>query len=124
MTRTPRGLASREFHRLFRDGVVTGLTDRELLERFMTLRGQDGELAFASLVGRHGPMVLNVCRRMLRNPADAEDAFQATFLVLVRKAREIRFEASLGPWLYGVSVRVARRARIVGARRNVVDLDE
>ena len=80
-----------------------------------------GELAFATLVARHGPMVLNVCRRMLRDPADSEDAFQATFLVLVRKRAAIQFETSLGPWLFGVSVRVARRARYVAARRSAFD---
>jgi RNA polymerase sigma factor (sigma-70 family) len=123
MRTMPRGLASREFDSLFRHGVTTGLTDKELLERFTACRDQGGELAFATLVGRHGPMVLNVCRRMLCNPADAEDAFQATFLVLVRKARGIRFGTSLGPWLYGVSIRVARRVRNVGARRRLVVLD-
>jgi RNA polymerase sigma-70 factor (ECF subfamily) len=66
-------------------------------------------------------MVHGVCRRMLANPADADDAFQATFLVLVRRARSIRLGGSLGPWLYGVSVRVARRARSVCARREIVE---
>ena len=107
---SPR-FAPRELHSLFRDGVATGLTDRELLDRFANGRDSAGEIAFAALVARYGPMVMNVCRRMLRNSDDAEDAFQATFLVLVRRAGAIRFEASLGPWLYGVSVRVARRAR-------------
>jgi RNA polymerase sigma factor (sigma-70 family) len=118
------GLSARELHSLLRDGVATGLTDQELLERFATCRDDSGELAFATLVARHGPMVMNVCRRMLHNAADADDAFQATFLVLVRRAGAIRFGASLGPWLYGVSVRVARRARDVGSRRRIVELDE
>ncbi len=107
---------------LLQGGVATGLSDRELLERFAANRDEGGEFAFATLVARHGPMVMSVCRRMLRNPADAEDAFQATFLVLVRRAGSIRLSVSLGPWLYGVSVRVARRARVVGARRQTVEL--
>jgi len=113
----PPGLAA-----LLQGGVATGLTDRELLERFATSRDQGGEFAFATLVARHGPMVQSVCRRMLRNPADVEDAFQATFLVLVRRAGSIRLGVSLGPWLHGVSVRVARRARVVGTRRHTVEL--
>jgi RNA polymerase sigma factor (sigma-70 family) len=113
----PSGLSA-----LLRGGTATGLCDRELLERFATNRDQGGELAFATLVARHGPMVKSVCHRMLRNPEDAEDAFQATFLVLVRRASSIRLGVSLGPWLYGVSVRVARRARVVGSRRRTVEL--
>ncbi|MGO9463721.1 MAG: sigma-70 family RNA polymerase sigma factor [Isosphaeraceae bacterium] len=111
-----------ELAALLQGGVATGLTDRELLERFATSRDQGGEFAFAALVARHGPMVKSVCGRMLPNPADAEDAFQATFLVLVQRAGSIRLDVSLGPWLYGVSVRVARRARVVGARRHTVEL--
>lgn len=68
----PPGLAA-----VLQSGTATGLTDRELLERFATNRDQAGEFAFATLVARHGPMVKGVCRRMLRNPADADDAFQA-----------------------------------------------
>ena len=104
-----RGLAPRGLHSLFHDGVSTGLTDKELLDRFASSRDTGGELAFAALVARHGPMVLSVCRRMLQDPHESEDAFQATFLILVRKGPAVRFEASLGPWLYGVSVKVARR---------------
>ena len=104
-----RGLAPRGLHSLFHDGVSTGLTDKELLDRFASSRDTGGELAFAALVVRHGPMVLSVCRRMLQDPHESEDAFQATFLILVRKGPAVRFEASLGPWLYGVSVKVARR---------------
>ena len=118
------GLAPRSFHTLFHDGVSTGLSDKELLERFATSRDSAGELAFATLVARHGPMVLSVCRRMLRDPHESEDAFQATFLILVRKRAAIRFEASLGPWLYGVSVRVARRARAISARRRSIEVSE
>jgi RNA polymerase sigma factor (sigma-70 family) len=90
------------------------LSDGELLERFVS--GRD-ESAFAALVSRHGPMVLGVCRRLLRHAQDAEDAFQATFLVLVRKAGGIGRRELLGNWLYGVAVRVAGRARLTAARR-------
>ena len=124
MTRAPVSSSPRELQSLLRDGVATGLTDQELLERFASCRDHSGELAFATLVARHGPMVMNVCRRMLHNPADADDAFQATFLVLVRRAGAIRFGTSLGPWLYGVSVRVARRARDQGSRPRVIELNE
>ena len=112
-----RGLDVPGLDSLLRDGVATGLTDKELLERFAACRDETGELAFTALIARHGPMVLNVCRRILRDPSDADDAFQATFLVLVRRAGSIHFRSSLGPWLYGVSVRVARRVRSVGSRQ-------
>ncbi len=84
------------------------MTDAELLDRFVS--GRD-ETAFESLVRRHGPMVLGLCRRALGDDHEAEDAFQATFLVLVRNARTIRKRESLASWLYGVAQRVARRAR-------------
>jgi RNA polymerase sigma factor (sigma-70 family) len=89
-------------------------TDRELLERFA--RRQD-ETAFAILVERHGPMVLAVCRRILDNEQDAEDAFQATFFILVRRADSIADPELLGNWLYGVAYRTARKARAQAARR-------
>jgi RNA polymerase sigma factor (sigma-70 family) len=82
--------------------------DRELLEEF--LQRQDSE-AFAHLVERHGPMILGVCRRLLRNQADAEDAFQATFLTLLRKGHSIRQKMALPNWLYRVAVRISLRQR-------------
>src|SRR5436305_1047943 len=97
---------------LGRDGA--GLTDGELPERY---RAHGDEAAFETLVRRHGPMVLGVCRRVLRNAHDAEDAFQATFLVLVRKAGPIGRRDALGSWLYGVAYRVALKARAAAARR-------
>jgi RNA polymerase sigma factor (sigma-70 family) len=88
--------------------------DAGLLQRFVALRD---ETAFAELLGRHGPMVLGACRRVLGDSPDAEDAFQATFLVLVQKAATLRDPATLANWLYGVVVRVARKARTTAERR-------
>ena len=78
--------------------------DAELLERFITQRDEG---AFELLVHRHGPMVLGVCKRVLRNEADAEDAFQATFVVFVRKATSILPRAKVGCWLHGVAHKTA-----------------
>src|SRR5215472_13087416 len=93
---------------------AAGLADGDLLERFLS---QQDESAFEVLLRRHGPMVLNVCRRVLHDPHDAEDAFQATFLVLVKKAESVRRLASVGSWLHGVALRVAWKARAAAARR-------
>jgi RNA polymerase sigma factor (sigma-70 family) len=95
--------------------------DTELLRRFL---GNREEAAFEALVQRHGPMVLSVCRYLLQNPADAEDAFQATFLVLVRRAASIRKPELLGNWLYGVAHRVAARARAQAGRRRAREKPE
>src|SRR4051812_24298687 len=102
------GAAPRELQVLFRGGTTSGLTDRQLLERFADRRDEMAEAAFAALVDRHGAMVWGVCQRLLRDPADVSDAFQATFLVLARRAGSIQVDNSVGPWLYGVGVRVAR----------------
>jgi RNA polymerase sigma factor (sigma-70 family) len=91
-----------------------GVADQQLLTRFVA--GRDGD-AFTALMQRHGPMVVGVCRRLLREPHDVEDAFQATFLVLARKAGSIRKGESLGSWLHGVALRVARKIRLEAARR-------
>jgi RNA polymerase sigma factor (sigma-70 family) len=100
--------------RIFRGETVSGLSEWQLLERYLERRD---EAAFEALVSRHGPMVLGVCRRMLGDAADVEDAFQATFLVLVRRARQLGPCDAIGPWLYGVAARVALRARSQAARR-------
>src|SRR5262245_50322279 len=89
-----------------RDGA--NWSDAELLESFISRRD---ETAFAALVRRHGPMVLGVCQRVLRHEADAEDAFQATFLVLVRRAAAIVPRAQVGNWLYGVAQKTALKAK-------------
>jgi RNA polymerase sigma factor (sigma-70 family) len=89
-------------------------SDRQLLERFTARRDED---AFATLVRRHGPMVLGVCRRVLRNREEAQDAFQVTFLVLARKAGSLEKPELLAHWLYGVAYRTAVRARDRSARR-------
>src|SRR6266849_2785295 len=93
-------------------------TDRQLLHRFAT---RHEEAAFELLVERHGPVVLGVCRRILRHEHDAEDVFQATFLTLARKASSIRKPESLGCWLYGVASRLAFKVRASGAKRRAAE---
>ena len=117
MTRRSSPAVLRQMHTLFTAGSCNGLSDRQLLDRFVARRDAVAELAFTTLVERHGPMVLGVCRRVLADSHDAEDAFQATFLVLVRQAGSIRVDGSLGRWLYGVATRVAARARANARRR-------
>jgi RNA polymerase sigma factor (sigma-70 family) len=87
---------------------AAGLAESELLERYLTRRDQ---AAFEALLQRHGAMVLGVCRRILGNEADAHDAFQATFLIFVRKAGSIRPRALVGNWLHGVAHKTALKAR-------------
>ena len=116
----PSITASRYFSALFHGGTTSGLSDRELLERFAARRdAQDeaAEIAFAALVERHGSMVMRVCRGVLGDRHEAEDAFQATFLVLASRARSIRQTSSVGSWLHGVALRVAACARSRAARR-------
>ena len=107
-----------ELGRLYSLGSVGSLSDGQLLERY--LAGDEpavSEAAFSALVSRHGAMVLSICQRVLQDSNDAHDAFQATFLVLVRKAGSIRRRESVAGWLYGIARRVAARARLDAARR-------
>src|SRR3954471_24033995 len=90
---------------------VEAVTDGELLAQFLSRGASEAEAAFEVLVRRHGPMILGVCRHVLNEPQDAEDAFQATFLVLVRKADSIRDREVLGRWLYEVAYRTAVRVK-------------
>src|SRR5262245_416905 len=89
-----------------------GQTDSQLLDRFVA---RNDETAFAALLERYGPLVWGVCRRVLHNVQDAEDAFQATFLVLVKSGGSVRNQSSVRGWLHGVALKVAVRAKI---RRN------
>src|SRR5947207_12624096 len=89
-------------------------SDRDLLERFAARKEN---AAFEALLQRHGPLVLGVCQRVLSHRQDAEDAFQATFLVLARRAGSIRKQGSLGSWLYGVAYRVSLKLKAGAARR-------
>jgi len=109
----------RQVQALYDGAATAGLSDAQLLERFVRRDGDVTEAAFAALVERHGPMVLGLCRRILGDPHEAQDAFQATFLVLARKAETVTVEGSLGPWLHGVGFRVAQRARVVALRRRI-----
>jgi RNA polymerase sigma factor (sigma-70 family) len=110
--RKPRILAHLRRVAFLHEGPALG--DEQLLERFLE---QGEQPAFEALVRRYGPMVLGVCRRVLGNPHDAEDAFQATFLILVCRAAAVRPRSRVGPWLYGVAVRTALKARSSAARR-------
>jgi RNA polymerase sigma-70 factor (ECF subfamily) len=105
-------------HRIAAVGQFVKLTDGELVERFIATQDEE---AFGALIHRHGPLVLSVCQRVLHNIEDAEDAFQATFLVLVRKARSIAKQDSVASWLHGVAHRIAVRATIARSRRQAVE---
>jgi RNA polymerase sigma factor (sigma-70 family) len=106
----------RQLEALWSSGTLTGMSDAKLLSRFAGVKDATAEAAFRELMDRHGPMVMGVCRQILGQPTDADDAFQATFLVLVRKAGSIRVGDSLAPWLYAVAFRTAHRARTIAAR--------
>src|SRR5207253_7939319 len=104
----------RQLYQVAGKSATGELSDRQLLERFA---GGHEEAAFAALVRRHGPLVLGVCWRRLHDWHEAEDAFQATFLLLARKAGRIRWRESVGNWLYEVASRVATKAKAHAARR-------
>ena len=117
MAEAEYSLILRSIRRLVEDESVRQQSDQHLLRQFSDHRD---EAAFGMLLRRHGPMVLDVCRGVFGNDADAEDAFQATFLILTRKAASIRKTGSLGSWLHGVAYRTAlkARARSVTRQRN------
>ncbi len=114
MVRGRLGPALNDFRRLWDAGTISGLSDARLLEQF---RADRDELAFDALMARHGPLVWSVCRSILNDPHDVEDAFQATFLILVRKAPSLRVGDSLCGWLYRVSYRAAHEALVRRDRR-------
>src|SRR6266446_3063958 len=116
MTSTLMTNLARDLRRMVFVGGSAGMTDGELLERFLAARE---EAAFEALLRRHGPMVLGVCRRVLRHEQDAEDAFQATFLVFTRKATTIWPRDMLANWLFGVAYRTALGAKTAIARRRL-----
>ncbi len=114
MARVYQGSIVDSVGRLFATGTATAMGESELLERFVS---QGDPAAFEVILDRHGPMVLRICRRVLDDANDVDDAFQATFLILVKKAASIRDREVLGTWLYGVARRVAVRARVTARRR-------
>jgi RNA polymerase sigma factor (sigma-70 family) len=116
MSATQISKVVRQVHGALARHFTVGLTEAELWERYVHHRD---EAAFEALVRRHGPMVLGVCRRILRNEQDAEDAFQATFLVLVRRAASLRSPRALANWLHGVARRTALEARRAAAKRRL-----
>ena len=117
MATTKDRALSRQLNALFNLGAIRELTDGQLLARFGRGDGEAAELAFAALVERHGAMVLRVCQVQLADSHDIQDAFQATFLVLVEKARGLWVRDSLGPWLHQVALRTASCARSSAIRR-------
>jgi RNA polymerase sigma factor (sigma-70 family) len=108
------GSSLKHLRALFRGGTAVGVSDRDLLRRYAA--SHDG-LAFEALVARHGPMVVATCRAVLRDPHDVEDAFQATFLVLARKAASVHAGDALGCWLHRVAYRAAVRLNVEAKRR-------
>ena len=115
MGRGQLGPVVHQFRHLFDGRSIAGVSEWQLLHRYLDRRD---EVAFEAIVSRHGPMVLGVCRRLLGDPRDVEDAFQATFLILARKGGTLLEGDPVGHWLYGVAYRVALRP---GLRRLVDD---
>jgi RNA polymerase sigma factor (sigma-70 family) len=121
MARLQGEFVLRHIRKLVETQAAGALDDRQLLERFAT---QHDQAAFEALVQRHGPLVWHVCRRVLHQSHDVEDAFQATFLVLARKAAAIRKQDSLSCWLYGVAYRIASKVRRAASRRRTFGIVE
>jgi RNA polymerase sigma factor (sigma-70 family) len=109
-------VAVRELQTLFTVGSLGRLSDEQLLDRFVEQRE---DAVFEAIVRRHGPMVWGVCRRVLWDRHDAEDAFQATFIVLARKAASVKIREKLGHWLYGVAYQTAMKAKSMRAKRRM-----
>jgi RNA polymerase sigma factor (sigma-70 family) len=120
MAVNPSDRVHRQVHRLFNLGAIGTMSDAQLLDRFVARRDEAAEAAFEELVSRHGPMVLRVCRDVLHDTHDTEDAFQAVFLVLANRARSIRASASVASWLFGVAQRVANRSKRSTWRRHAL----
>jgi RNA polymerase sigma factor (sigma-70 family) len=118
MAATFRSGTAGQIQQLFDGGTYTGLSDARLLERFIT---NEDDAAFAALVSRHGALVLNTCQAVLKDPNAASDAFQATFVLLFRKAASIRGRDALGVWLHRVAYRTALQVRADAARRREVE---
>ena len=122
MTTRQSGIVLGQIRTLFNEGRIGTMTDEQLLEQFAARRAlaaeasEAAECAFEAIVLRHGPMVLAVCRRVLHDTHEVEDAFQATFLILARRAGSIRKRSVLGGWLRKVAHRVAARAKALSAR--------
>lgn len=116
MAQRPLSPILRYLHRLYGRPEIAELTDRQLLRRFAALGDEE---AFALIVRRHGPMILGLCRRLLQNPEDAEDAFQATFLVLARKSSAAGWQDSVANWLYTVALRVTAKMRSQARRHGL-----
>ncbi len=125
MERTSTNASWKHTRLLFGTGSLCGLTDRQLLDLFLARHGNgdeaNAEVAFEVLVKRHGPMVRRLCRSLINDHHDADDAFQATFLVLARRAASIRDREAVASWLYGVAGRVAARARAEVRRRRLLE---
>src|SRR5262249_23652727 len=113
MVGRPTGAVLKHLRALFDQGTSGGLSDGQLLERFAST---SDESAFGALVERHGPMVFRLCRQVIGDEHEAQDAAQATFLVLARRAHSIRRRDSVASWLYRVARRIASRARVLAAR--------
>ncbi len=122
MIRESSPAISRDYETLFRAGAMVTVPDGPLLERFLNAPEPIAHEAFAALVDRHASMVLRTCRQILGDPLRAEDASQATFLVLARKASSIQRLDSVSGWLYGVATRVAVRAKVDEARQRKHEL--
>src|SRR5438093_7925746 len=116
MNRTQTGVLLQYLRKLVSEPAMLGLSDRELLQRFAEQRD---EAAFTTLVRRHGPMILRLCQRLLHNEHDAEDACQATFLVLASKAASRYWQPSVASWLHRVAYHLARKAKAAAMRRAV-----